>query len=119
MQTGCDHYSSGGGSDLPTVEGVDLDQCKAHCLATESCTGIYFIGQSCYPYTSVCTDDLCQGCSDGNTYVYESSSAEGKRSTNKEWRKETFCESFFEKEEWIWIYKNFGYTGDYEFIYFE
>lgn len=29
------------------------------------------------------------------------------------------CESFFEKEEWIWIYKNFGYTGDYEFIYFE
>ena len=27
--------------------------------------------------------------------------------------------SFFEKEEWIWIYKNYGYTGDYEFIYFE
>jgi ubiquinone/menaquinone biosynthesis C-methylase UbiE len=29
------------------------------------------------------------------------------------------CESFFDKEEWIWIYKEFGYTGDYEFIYFE
>lgn len=29
------------------------------------------------------------------------------------------CESFFDKEEWEWIYKNFGYTGDYEFIYFE
>ena len=29
------------------------------------------------------------------------------------------CESFFDKEEWIWIYKNYGYTGDYEFIYFE
>lgn len=29
------------------------------------------------------------------------------------------CESFFEKEEWIWIYNHFGYTGDYEFIYFE
>tara|TARA_A100001011_G_C14304855_1_gene842568 strand:+ start:1831 stop:2496 length:666 start_codon:yes stop_codon:yes gene_type:complete len=29
------------------------------------------------------------------------------------------CESFFEKEEWIWIYNTFGYTGDYEFIYFE
>ncbi len=29
------------------------------------------------------------------------------------------CESFFEKDEWIWIYKNFGYNGDYEFIYFE
>ena len=29
------------------------------------------------------------------------------------------CESFFDKDEWIWIYKNFGYSGDYEFIYFE
>lgn len=29
------------------------------------------------------------------------------------------CESFFDKEEWIWLYNNFGYTGDYEFIYFE
>ena len=29
------------------------------------------------------------------------------------------CESFFDTEEWIWIYKHFGYTGDYEFIYFE
>lgn len=29
------------------------------------------------------------------------------------------CESFFDKEEWIWLYEHFGYTGDYEFIYFE
>lgn len=29
------------------------------------------------------------------------------------------CESFLDKEEWIWIYEHFGYTGDYEFIYFE
>ena len=29
------------------------------------------------------------------------------------------CESFFDKEEWIWLYKHFGYEGDYEFIYFE
>jgi len=29
------------------------------------------------------------------------------------------CESFFDSEEWIWLYKEFGYTGDYEFIYFE
>ncbi len=29
------------------------------------------------------------------------------------------CESFFDEEEWIWLYKEFGYTGDYEFIYFE
>ncbi len=29
------------------------------------------------------------------------------------------CESFFDDEEWIWLYQHFGYTGDYEFIYFE
>lgn len=29
------------------------------------------------------------------------------------------CESFFDKEEWIWLLNHFGYTGDYEFIYFE
>jgi len=28
------------------------------------------------------------------------------------------CESFFDEEEWIWLYKHFGYSGDYEFIYF-
>jgi|TARA_B110000014_G_C19990266_1_gene512908 SAM-dependent methyltransferase len=29
------------------------------------------------------------------------------------------CESFFDPDEWKWIYDHFGYTGDYEFIYFE
>ena len=29
------------------------------------------------------------------------------------------CESFFDSEEWVWLYEHFGYTGDYEFIYFE
>ena len=29
------------------------------------------------------------------------------------------AESFFDTAEWIWIYNHFGYTGDYEFIYFE
>jgi len=29
------------------------------------------------------------------------------------------CESFFDTASWIWIYQHFGYTGDYEFIYFE
>jgi ubiquinone/menaquinone biosynthesis C-methylase UbiE len=29
------------------------------------------------------------------------------------------CESFFDPEEWKWIYTHFGYSGDYEFIYFE
>jgi len=29
------------------------------------------------------------------------------------------CESFFDEAEWIWLYSHFGYSGDYEFIYFE
>jgi ubiquinone/menaquinone biosynthesis C-methylase UbiE len=29
------------------------------------------------------------------------------------------AEAFFDTAEWIWLYKHFGYTGDYEFIYFE
>jgi SAM-dependent methyltransferase len=29
------------------------------------------------------------------------------------------CESFFTPKEWAWLFDKFGYTGDYEFIYFE
>jgi len=29
------------------------------------------------------------------------------------------CESFFDFDEWVWLFDHFGYTGDYEFIYFE
>ena len=29
------------------------------------------------------------------------------------------AESFFDKDEWIYLLKTFGYTGDYEFIYFK
>ncbi|MFC1570450.1 class I SAM-dependent methyltransferase [Candidatus Omnitrophota bacterium] len=29
------------------------------------------------------------------------------------------CELFFRPEEWVWLFNEFGYSGDYEFIYFE
>lgn len=29
------------------------------------------------------------------------------------------CESFYSPEEWEWIFKSNGYSGDYSFIYFE
>jgi len=29
------------------------------------------------------------------------------------------CKSFFSKNEWRWIFKEFDYKGDYEFIYFK
>ena len=28
------------------------------------------------------------------------------------------CESFFRPDEWVWLFCEFGYSGDYEFIYF-
>jgi ubiquinone/menaquinone biosynthesis C-methylase UbiE len=28
------------------------------------------------------------------------------------------CQAFFTPEEWVWLFKEFGYSGDYEFIYF-
>ena len=29
------------------------------------------------------------------------------------------AEAFFDTSSWIWLYRHFGYTGDFEFIYFE
>ncbi len=29
------------------------------------------------------------------------------------------CESFYRPEEWTWMFREFGYSGDFEFIYFE
>ena len=29
------------------------------------------------------------------------------------------CESFFRPESWVWLYGESGFTGDYEFIYFQ
>lgn len=29
------------------------------------------------------------------------------------------CECFFRPEEWIWLFNEYGYTGDYDFLIFE
>ena len=29
------------------------------------------------------------------------------------------CASFYTPEEWVWLFEEYGYSGDYEFIYFE
>ena len=29
------------------------------------------------------------------------------------------CESFFDVDEWTWLFEHFGYKGDFEFIFFE
>lgn len=29
------------------------------------------------------------------------------------------CASFYTPDEWVWLFEEYGYSGDYEFIYFE
>lgn len=29
------------------------------------------------------------------------------------------CAAFFTPDEWVWLFEQFGYSGDYEFVYFE
>ena len=29
------------------------------------------------------------------------------------------CQSFFSVQEWLWLFQSFGFSGDYEFIFFE
>lgn len=48
--------------------------------------------------------------------------AEGYRNEDELFNLECWaltCESFFKPQEWIWLFNEFGYTGDYEFIYFD
>lgn len=29
------------------------------------------------------------------------------------------CQTFLSSDDWVWLFREFGYSGDYEFIYFE
>jgi protein-L-isoaspartate(D-aspartate) O-methyltransferase len=47
---------------------------------------------------------------------------ESYRNENEKWnlmRWQLTCECFYSPREWLWIFETSGYTGDYEFIYFE
>jgi len=54
----------------------------------------------------------------GGTYiVVESYRNEQEKANLLHWQ--LTCECFFTPEEWEWLFQEFGYTGDYSFIYFE
>ena len=47
---------------------------------------------------------------------------ESYRSENEQFNLQCWaltCESFFDVDEWIWLFDRFSYTGDYELIFFE
>ena len=56
--------------------------------------------------------------SKGNSYVVVESYRNEKEKANLLYWQLT-CESFYTPEEWKWIFKKFGYSGDYSFIFFE
>jgi len=59
-----------------------------------------------------------QRVSRGNSYIMvESYRNEREKANLLNWQ--LTCECFFTPEEWEWLYKEWGYTGDYSFIYFE
>lgn len=56
--------------------------------------------------------------SKGNSYiVVESYRNEREKANLLYWQ--LTCECFYTPEEWEWLYKEWGYSGDYSFIYFE
>lgn len=56
--------------------------------------------------------------SKGNSYIMVESYRDEREKVNLFYWQLT-CECFYTPKEWEWLYKEWGYTGDYSFIYFE
>lgn len=56
--------------------------------------------------------------SKGNSYIMVESFRNDKEEVNMIYWQLT-CASYYSVDEWEWLYKEWGYTGDYSFIFFE
>ncbi len=56
--------------------------------------------------------------SKGNSYIMVESFRNDKEEVNMLYWQLT-CASYYAVDEWEWLYKEWGYTGDYSFIFFE
>lgn len=56
--------------------------------------------------------------SKGNSYIMVESFRSEEEEVNMLYWQLT-CASYYSVEEWEWLYKEWGYTGDYSFIFFE
>lgn len=56
--------------------------------------------------------------SNGNSYIVVESFRNEKEEVNMLYWQLT-CASYYSVDEWEWIYKEWGYTGDYSFVFFE
>ncbi len=56
--------------------------------------------------------------SKGNSYIVVESFRNDREEVNMLYWQLT-CASYYAVDEWEWLYRQWGYTGDYSFIYFE
>jgi protein-L-isoaspartate(D-aspartate) O-methyltransferase len=56
--------------------------------------------------------------SKGNSYIMVESFRNDNEEVNMLYWQLT-CASYYSVDEWEWLYKEWGYTGDYSFIFFE
>lgn len=121
-----------------SIAGFDLSR-YAIATAPEEIRGDLFVhqAQNHYPFKSKEFDLVISLTTLQNLHLYEIKSAlkeiervgKNKYITTESYRneKELFnlqcwaltCKSFFTPQEWVWLFNEFGYRGDYEFIYFE
>ncbi|MCX8129915.1 MAG: class I SAM-dependent methyltransferase [Clostridia bacterium] len=59
-----------------------------------------------------------QRVSKGQSYIMVESYRDEREKANLLYWQLT-CESFYKPQEWEWLYKEWGYTGDYSYIFFE
>mgnify|MGYP006990164475 CR=1 FL=1 len=56
--------------------------------------------------------------SKGNSYIMVESFRNDREEVNMLYWQLT-CASYYSVEEWEWVYREWGFTGDYSFIFFE
>ncbi|MBD5476934.1 MAG: class I SAM-dependent methyltransferase [Lachnospiraceae bacterium] len=59
-----------------------------------------------------------QRISKGNSYIVVESFRNDREEVNMLYWQLT-CASYYSVDEWEWLYKEWGYTGDYSFVFFE
>ena len=125
---------------LPNLEIAGFDPSKhglSHCKEEVRDMLFHHRAQDTYPYENNSFDLVISLACLHNLRVFEVSKAlneiervgkqgyvmlESYRNEQEQFNLQCWaltCESFFDVEEWIWLYDHFGYTGDYEFIFFE
>jgi len=121
-----------------TVVGIDISEYAIRQAKEEIKPYLKKIGaQDPYPFADKEFDLVFSSTTLHNLYVFELKKAlreiervgknkyicvESYRSARELFNLQCWaltCEIYFNPQEWVWFFEESGYTGDYEFIYFE